>query len=495
MKSLRDQLIAFWIILLSACVALGVVMLVLFRSSAGAQIEVARTGAEQACRSVAVRYAKSLADASREQPQLDLLQVILRLVLLETPHVEGGVWSASGGFLAYAYPTYEGSGAKTDIPPAEQPHITEIAQIAARGQQPQTDVVRASREALIVSACPLASPRKDLAAWTMTRTASGTLVAQDSLRVGLVALLVGVLASGLWLGVILLRGYRHVQRLEATLAVADANGASVPALAQTGLAELDRVVDAFNLYRTRFDEARARLAEAQSQRSRDQRLAALGRMTGGIAHEIRNPIAAMRLKAENALAASPDRHADALTAILGQIARLDGLVQSLLAVVQPIQLQAVMVDVPAWLAERVASFARPAQDKHVRIEVRCAVDRAMFDPLHLARAVDNLLDNAVRHAPTGGEVLLEAKRIDAARWQITVSDDGPGVSAALRSQLFEPFATGRADGTGLGLALAREVAFAHGGDLRLGYAQNVSGHPARSHPGAHFELELPWRAS
>lgn len=214
MKSLRGQLIAFWVILLTVCIALGVVMVVLFRSSAGALIAEAQAGAEQSCRAIAARYARSMADPAAAAPQIDLLHVLLQLVLVEAPHVEGGVWSGSGGFLAYAYPTYEGSSVKRDIPEAEQAHIVEIAQVAARTQQTETDVVRGAREALVVSACPLQSPAKNLVAWTMTRASSSTLAAQGSLRLGLSALLLSILASGFWLGAILLRGYRHVQRLE-----------------------------------------------------------------------------------------------------------------------------------------------------------------------------------------------------------------------------------------------------------------------------------------
>jgi len=109
----------------------------------------------------------------------------------------------------------------------------------------------------------------------------------------------------------------------------------------------------------------------------------------------------------------------------------------------------------------------------------------MFDPVHLARAVDNLLDNAVRHAPRGGHVVLSASQHEVHSLAIRVDDDGPGVPEPLRASLFEPFATGRADGTGLGLALAREVALAHGGEL----------HHRPLSPGTRFELELPWRIS
>ena len=91
------------------------------------------------------------------------------------------------------------------------------AEAIATAHAPNQNVVRGSREALIVSACPLQAPRGDLAAWTMTRASLSTLDAQRSLRLGLGALLAFVLASGLWLGAILLRGYWHMQRLELQL--------------------------------------------------------------------------------------------------------------------------------------------------------------------------------------------------------------------------------------------------------------------------------------
>jgi len=500
--SLRGQLAFFWVILLTACAGLALVMLVLFRNSAGAQIEQVSVTAEQACNSIATRYAQSLANPQQAEPQLDLLQVILQLVLLETPKVEGGVWRSGAGFLAYAYPTYEGSSVKRDVPGAEQAHIAAVAQVVARTQQPQADVVRASRDALVVAACPLQAPGKDLVAWTMTRTSLTTLDAQRNLRIGLAALLAFVLVSGLWLGAILLRGYRHVQRLEAQLSGFghDAQGAgdidlplNTEPMAPVGVAELDRVVAALNRYRSRLQQALAKLRTAERQRARDQRLAALGRMTGSVAHEIRNPIAAMRLKAENALAGSPDKQPEALRVILGQIARLDGLVQSLLAVVQPIHLQLQPVDLSAWLAERITGVEPAAQTKGVRITATLPAPGTAIvaiDPQHLGRAIDNLLDNAVRHARGAVQVLLSTT---PQRLRIRVQDDGLGLPDTLRDQLFEPFASGRPEGTGLGLALAHEVALAHGGDLRELGRDEGQGHA--EHTGACFELELPWRTS
>lgn len=488
MKSLRGQLAVFWVILLTVCAGLALIMLVLFRDSAGTQIEQVSARTEQACSTIAARYAKSVADPKQAEPQLDLLQVLLQLVLLEAPRVEGGVWQRTKGFVAYAYPTYEGSSVKRDVPQAEQAHITEVAGIVARTREAQTDVVRASRDALIVVACPLPSLNNDLVAWTMTRASLATLDAQRNLRIGLAALLAFVLLSGLWLGFILLRGYRHVQRLEAQLSQlghAEKAEDDTEPMAPIGIAELDRIVAALNRYRSSLQQMVGRLRLAERQHARDQRLAALGRMTGSIAHEIRNPIAAMRLKAENALAGPTDKQPGALRVILAQIDRLDGLVQSLLAVVQPIHLQLQTVDLALWLEERATTAQALANAKGVRITTTLPQTVAAIDPQHLGRAIDNLLDNAVRHAR--GVVHLALMHDTPKRLLIRVQDDGDGVPEAMRDVLFEPFASGRPDGTGLGLALAHEVALAHGGNLKD--TDRLAG------TGACFELELPWRAS
>lgn len=194
----------------------------------------------------------------------------------------------------------------------------------------------------------------------------------------------------------------------------------------------------------------------------------------------------MRLKAENALAGPAERQPQALKVILDQVARLDGLVQSLLAVVQPLNLQIDRIDLQAWSAERIATVRAPAEAKRITLRLQAEPLCTQADAMHLSRAVDSLLENAVRHAPDGGAVDFHVWRNERGMLEIGVDDDGPGVPEALQGQLFEPFATGRPDGTGLGLALAREVALAHGGELR---------YLARPGGGARFEMELPWRAS
>jgi signal transduction histidine kinase len=482
--SLRIQLIAFWLLLLVVCAGLGIVMIVLYHNSAGVQIGQTRLQTQRVCEAIAARYRQSAPNESSDL-QVPLLQVTLQLALIEVPHVEGGVWDTANGFVAYAYPTYEGGGAKVDVPEAERPHIAEVAREAAVSQSFHTDVLRGSREALVLTACPLSATRKGAAAWTMTRVPAEAEAALGNLRVGLGVLLAAVLGSGAWLGVILTHGYRHVRGLEATLAAQEGQSGTAPQLARTGVPELDRIVCAVNRYSARLDAAQSESRALLRQQAHNQRLTALGRMTGGIAHEIRNPIATMRLQAENALAASPARHAEALRGILQQIERLDRLVQNLLATVQPLQLEPIPVRMAAWLEERRSQLAPRAEARGVSLRLETTVEEAVFDPLHMGRAVDNLLDNAVRHAADAGHVSFLASREGSGALLLRVVDDGPGVPTELEDHLFEPFATTRAEGTGLGLALAREIALAHGGEVRYAVRDGIAG----------FELELPWRES
>ena len=196
----------------------------------------------------------------------------------------------------------------------------------------------------------------------------------------------------------------------------------------------------------------------------------------------------MRLKAENALAQPPPdmqgRQAQALRAMLGQIDRLERLVRSLLAMTQPLQLHPQCVPLGPWIEQQVAAYTEQAQVAGVHIETEVAAEQWSFDPLHLGRAVENLLSNALQHTPRGGVVRITA-HVHKARLLLRVSDTGSGVAPEVLPRLFEPFVTNRASGTGLGLALVREIAVAHGGSVQL----------VEAAPGACFVIEIPWLPS
>jgi signal transduction histidine kinase len=175
----------------------------------------------------------------------------------------------------------------------------------------------------------------------------------------------------------------------------------------------------------------------------------------------------MKLRADLALAggeATPTVARD-LGDIATEIARLDRLVSDLLVVAGRKPGPQIEVDVGELVAKRVALLSPWAAERGVQVASDGAA-RARVDADAIARAVDNLLRNAVEASAKGGRVNAEVRAGDAVT--ITVIDRGPGVPPERTAELFEPFFTTKAEGTGLGLALARSVAGAHQGTLTYG---------------------------
>jgi signal transduction histidine kinase len=196
-------------------------------------------------------------------------------------------------------------------------------------------------------------------------------------------------------------------------------------------------------------------------------LAQLGELSAGVAHELRNSLAT--LSGWVALARRtdlPEGAAEALAEIARETDQLARVVADFLAVARPGTRRLETLDLAA-VVERAASDPR-LEDPGVRIRTP---GEAPFtgDAELLERALRNLLLNAVdaqRSAGADGPVAL-ALAARGEDWEITVEDRGPGVPAEIRSRLFEPFASGRPGGAGLGLALARRIVVLHGGSLAL----------------------------
>ena len=485
LHSLRTRLLGIWAISLLASVAVGFLLVQLFQQSTKAQIGRAEAVVARACDLIHDRYglyAAGWAGPTAGRPDAGLqkdLAAALGLALASLDGVEGGVWQADGGPLAYAFPTYEGTGPKTDLPAAEHDLIQAVNQQAAQDEQSVQRRVASGSQTLLIQACPLNGPIAGLTGWAMTRVRA--VHGLRPLQLGLGVLFALMLAMSAWLGRTLLVWGRHVRGIQGALSGAVAE--AMPVVAPTGERELDQIVVALNAAGRRVAEARQEADRMTARAARAERLASLGRVAAGVAHEIRNPIAAARLQGENALAGDDARRVSAIIDMLGQIDRLDGLVGELLAITQRVDPKPVAIGLAGFLTDLRQRHREVAATKKLNLTLRGEAGPALFDPVIVGRILDNLLTNAIRHAPEGGGVILGAARSEGLL-TFTVADTGPGVSADIAERLFEPFVTGRADGTGLGLAIARELADAHGGRLLL-----RSG--AQASQGAVFALELP----
>jgi signal transduction histidine kinase len=224
---------------------------------------------------------------------------------------------------------------------------------------------------------------------------------------------------------------------------------------------------------------RARLAQSE-------KLAALGQLAAAIAHEVRNALGVIRSAAQGLNESLPASDADAQRAcsfITAEIDRLGSVVSSLLSFARPPRLAPRPVGVGA-LFDQALLLARPdLEAKEVRVvrhdDATTPLVRADSDLV--VQVLLGLLANAADAVPRGGEVTLDARAADGVV-ELAVADSGPGIPEPLRGRVFEPFFTTRDKGTGLGLAVARQIIEAHAGRIEVG---------ERPGGGARFRISLP----
>lgn len=239
---------------------------------------------------------------------------------------------------------------------------------------------------------------------------------------------------------------------------------------------------------------RARLAERRARTS--ERLAEIGSMTGGLAHEIRNPLSTIALNAQLLREGIADLRADdderarldrRIASLLRETERLRGILEDFLQFAGELRIEPVEQDVNAIVEELADFFAAQAEADGVRMRVQLAPGRlpATVDAAHLKQALLNLMLNAVQamRAWNGPRELLlrtsvvePPSRAPARRDQPTrpareivihVIDTGPGIPPEVMARLFQPYFSTKAGGTGLGLATSRRIIEAHGGRLEV----------------------------
>jgi len=220
-------------------------------------------------------------------------------------------------------------------------------------------------------------------------------------------------------------------------------------------------------------------------RTRQEKLAAMGRVSAGIAHEIRNPLAAIAqanaLLSEDATTPSQRQLTRMVT---DNVERLKRIVDDVMEVAPGVVQDAGVIDAGAQIATACSEWARangvPLGDSSVlRVELPAEPMGAVFDAEHLRRVLVNLLDNAHRHASKQpGSVHLRLYPLDDAKARLSVASDGPPIPPDVERYLFEPFFSTRSRGTGLGLYICRELCERYGASID--YRQRPPGEANRN---------------
>ncbi len=231
---------------------------------------------------------------------------------------------------------------------------------------------------------------------------------------------------------------------------------------------------------------REELSEKNRLLERKNRLAALGEMAAGLAHEIRNPLGGIQLYVSLLMTDLKEQPEclQTLTKISAGAKRLEALVGQVLQFSREIHCNTRQMDLAETIQQVVELSEIAAAKKHIRIDVSGPVAMTIQgDPLLLGQAVMNLVLNAVEamHGPGAVMVRFSAPpaESDAKQFYLTVRDTGPGIPANILDRIFNPFFTTKDTGTGLGLAIVHRVVEAHNGTIHA--SNGESG-------GAKFEI-------
>lgn len=396
------------------------------------------------------------------------LRAISQATLRSYPGVEGGFF-AGGQVLGYSYPTHGSGTPKIDVPEAELPQI-KAAIRQARTTGHGSEIIRGSRDLVVIQA--IGHP--DHVSWTMRRISGITDPGEKRRNTLLIWLVIAAFVSvtgTLAAAVGLRRGLAEIQqglaRLETDF------GFELPAKG----GELGRISQSVN----RVAAARRKL---EAELRREDRLRAIGRLAANIAHEIRNPLNGIRLAMQmlkQKLTHHEIRQGD-LDLVIEEVDRMNVLLNDLLAFRETQRANLEWQPVLPVVERCTHLIEAQADARGINIEIR-AIDpeaRARIDAKQLTQVLTNLLLNAMTAISQKGKIDVHVLRASESV-SIEVRDTGPGVAAEHREHLFEAFYTTRSEGTGLGLAVSRELVHGMGGTIAYRDGE----------PGAIFALNFP----
>jgi signal transduction histidine kinase len=403
--------------------------------------------------------------------------------LQREPGIEGGFFAAgSGALLGYAFPTHEGPGPTKDVPQRERPTIESLVREAVATNSIRTFRFEGAHDAVLFVAVPVAethsingsTPASQItgAVWLMERLPGINGGRSRELLIGSSGFLSAAIITAL-LAFFVMREVRsgvaavlsRLSSLEGGL-----NGGGQQAAPHPQLEEFDRVLRGIDGLAYSLQQKIENERQLEAQMRHKERLSALGQFAAGVAHELRNPLATLRLRTQmTQRSADPEVVQRNSRVILEEIDRLDTIIGRLLYFARPIHLHLQPVALDDLCATTVANWN--ARRLSGNVELICAANSGVVvlcDRNQMLQVLDNLIENAVQsvsNSPRGKVVIETAQRGNLA--EIQVRDNGIGLNPEVLKHAFDPFFTTKQNGTGLGLSISFELIQAHGGELQM----------------------------
>ena len=491
--SLKGQIRILGLMVLVSIILATIATIALLRESRSVQIANAQHGLEGELDEIFASYEriqptlKNGSDGPVTATNDAVLRALMTRALSDDPGMEGGFFDAAGThLLGYAAPT--GSDPDRSQPTGEVKQGAErVARRAFTRRANSNLIVNSGANVLLFQARVLSSGASvEGAVWTMQRLQGLGALRGRVYRISLFVLLALTIATT----ALAWRFTHHLDRAVHTIEEALAAKESRPddPVPATRFEEIDRIGAGIDHLARSLEEHRRQQETLEDRLHRADRLAALGKLVAGVAHEVRNPLASIKLKLHLLRLDRDGSKAEAAFSVIQEeIGRLDRMVARLLTISKAAATSGSAQQDLADLVEARSEFwSARASERGVRLRVEvepatrggAAVDADTVVPI-----LDNLLSNAIEALePQGGAVVVALERRTPKEMSVTVSDTGPGVEPAAVDRLFEPFFTTRAGGTGLGLFLSAEMARRIGGEIR---------HSRTPGGGASFELRVP----
>lgn len=224
----------------------------------------------------------------------------------------------------------------------------------------------------------------------------------------------------------------------------------------------------------------------QDEVRRQEKLAVMGGLAAGVAHEVRNPLSSIKALATffaGQFEAGSESH-EAAKVMIQEVDRLNRVITELLEFSRPTDLKRQISDVGQVIARSVQLVQQDAANKRIEIKVNTAGDLrpAWIDPDRLTQCLLNLYLNAIQAMEDGGKLTIRCEPCGAENLCIVVSDTGGGIPADQTDKIFAPYFTTKSKGTGLGLAIVQKIVEAHGGQIEVDGAKG---------PGVSFSISIP----
>lgn len=413
----------------------------------------------------------------------EVLSLLSRVALQNDPGVVGGFYSTSQNDVQGYWPGWSNDSSQGLAQSGlenERQAIQQLARQAAISQQPASQVLSSDQDIVLLDATPLpAEFGYSSSAWAMKKMPD--LPGSNRFRayVNFTALGIAAFACVL-LTLLLVRNLQvGVQKLEAGLRGLEANlNSQIQASDEPD--EIKRIASAINRLGTTLQQKIESESLIENRLRHAERLAALGRLVAGVAHEVRNPLATIRLRVQMCQQASVDPLIqESCSVAIEEIERLNDMVSRLLSFSRPVRLQREPTNLTRLLEQRLKLFRDKAIQEKVRVSANFPSRSRLVnvDQSRMTQVFDNLIQNAIEAmSETGGNLCVNfsddgrQNTPDSAVY-IEFNDTGKGIDPDELSRIFDPFFTTKPAGTGLGLSICHELVQAHGGEIQVASAK------------------------